>query len=67
MAPSQHCLSHMVKREVSGRRFDSDDEGFTAVNHFLKIQDADFSSKEIHVLHGCWIKRVNAGGDTAEK
>ncbi len=53
----------MQKKEL----IHSDEEVIVAVGHFLEVQDIDFNQKEIHMLHDCWFKCLNAGGDHDEK
>lgn len=45
-----------MKKELSGRRFDNNDEVIAAVDYCLKVQDTDFYKEVICMLHDCWAK-----------
>lgn len=34
--------------------------------HFLEVNDPDFYKEGIRLLHDCWTKSVNVGGDSVE-
>lgn len=61
LSPSDYDLFPKVKKELSGRPFDSDDDVIAAFG-----RDADFTKEEIRVLHDCRSEGVNAGGDCVE-
>lgn len=56
-----------MKKEFSGHHFDNNDEVIAAVDYFLRVQDTDFYKDVICMLHYCWAKCVNIGGDNFEK
>lgn len=56
-----------MKKEISGRPFDSDDDIITALDYILEVQDDNFYSEGICMLHYRWTMCVNVGWDYAEK
>ncbi|XP_028270394.1 histone-lysine N-methyltransferase SETMAR-like [Parambassis ranga] len=66
LSPSDYYLFPKMKKELSGRHVDSDDDIIAAVDHFLEVQNADFYTEGIRMLHERWTKCVNVGGDYIE-
>ena len=48
-----------MKNELGGRNFARDDDVVNAVDHFLRVQNGAFYTKEIRLLQDRWTKYVN--------
>jgi histone-lysine N-methyltransferase SETMAR len=67
LAPSDYYLFPKLKKKLSGRQFETNDDVIDAVNQFLEDQDADFYKAGIRMLQDRWTKCVHLGGDYVEK
>lgn len=56
-----------MNKELSVCHFGSDNDIITAVDHFLEVQDADFYTEGICMLHDSWNKFVNLEGNYVVK
>ena len=56
-----------MKKELRGHNFARSDDAMNAVDHFLRDQNGAFYTEGIRLLHDCWTKCVNIGGDYVEK
>ncbi len=45
-----------MKKQLSDRKFDNDDDVIAAIHHLLEVQDIDFYKERTHVLNDCRIK-----------
>ena len=59
LAPLDYYLFSKLKRELSGRHFDTDDDVIDAVNQFLEDQPPDFYKAGISMLYNRWTKCVD--------
>lgn len=50
-SPSGYNLFPKLKKELSGRHFDSDDDVMAASDPFLEVQDSDFFKEGICMLY----------------
>lgn len=58
-SPSDYNLFPKLKKELSGRHFDSDDDVMAAVaDPFLEVQDSDFYKEGICMLYNAFSKCV---------
>ena len=76
---TQHSLPHLLwfnplyylfpkmKKVLRGHNFARSDDVMNAVDHFLRDQNGAFYTEGIRLLHDCWTKCVNVGGDYVEK
>jgi histone-lysine N-methyltransferase SETMAR len=67
LAPSDYYLFPKLKKELSGRHFDTDDDVIGAVTQFLEDQPPDFYKTGIRMLQHRWKKCVDLEGDYVEK
>ena len=55
-----------MKKELGGHHFARDDDVKNAIDHFLRDQNDTIYKEGIYLLHECWIKYVNVGGDPTQ-
>ena len=65
--PSDYYLFSKMKKDLGSHHFAIYDDLMNAVDHFLRDQNGATYAEEIRLLHDCWTKCVNVGGDCVEK
>lgn len=67
LAPSDYHLFPNLKKNLSGKKFQTDDEVKSAVNEFFDCMDKSFFFNGIKSLQHRWTKCVELRGDYVEK
>ena len=65
LASSDYYLFPKIKKQLHDHHFARDDDVMNTVDHFLRVQNGAFYTEGICLLHDCWTKCVNVGGDYA--
>lgn len=67
LAPSDYYLFPLLKEQLRGKHFGSDDEVINAVEQWIKVQEKDFFWNGLNKLESRWKKCIDVFGDYIEK